>query len=69
MIASHFIPYKQVIIRSINSCITTEQLQCCFDMVGHFKEVFKFHDIPNKDEVYDEIANHYLQKQSELHIF
>lgn len=37
----NFETYQQVIENSIQSCITIEQLHCCWDMIERFEEVFK----------------------------
>ncbi len=70
MLAEHFTPYKEVIIRSINSCLHPVQLFCCHDMIDRFKEVFKFHQVDEalRADAYGEIENTYLQKSHELHI-
>jgi hypothetical protein len=69
MLTEHFTPYKEMILRSINSCLHPVHLICCHDMVDRFKEVFKFHSIKEADRqaAYEEIENTYLQKSHELH--
>ena len=64
----HFHPYKELLLRSINSCVTPEQLFCCHDMADRFKEVFIYH-VPQHEmnAALDEISSAYLQKSHELH--
>lgn len=67
----HFYPYRDVIKRCINSCVSTEQLFCCHDMIDRFKEVFLYHIIEQAEmnAVLDELSALYLQKSHELHIY
>lgn len=70
MLKKHFIPYKEVIIRSISSCISPEQLHCCHDMMDRFKDSFVLTVETNElNEALDELSAAYLQKQSKLHIY
>lgn len=70
MLIEHFKPYKELILRSINSCIRNDQLFCCHDMIDRFKEAFKFHPLPvqERDQAEQELQDAYLSKQTELHI-
>ncbi|MGQ0738260.1 MAG: hypothetical protein ACT4OJ_04300 [Bacteroidota bacterium] len=36
-----FYPYKETILRCINSSITPEQLQVCYDLIERFEERFR----------------------------
>ncbi|MGQ0738391.1 MAG: hypothetical protein ACT4OJ_04960 [Bacteroidota bacterium] len=71
MTEQHFTPYKEVIIRSINSCTATEQLWCCHDMIDRFKECFfNFTGLRQAlEQAAEELTAHYLQKHHELHIY
>ncbi len=40
MKAQNFEPYEEVIANSIESCLTPDQLHCCWDMIERFIEVF-----------------------------
>lgn len=44
----NFNPYKEVIESSIKSCLNTNQLNCCWDMIERFKEVFMPHKTPKE---------------------
>lgn len=62
-----FQPYKEMILRCIDSCINTDQLFICHDMMDRFNEQFA-HSIELRDRVaaLDELSNMYLQKQAEI---
>lgn len=62
-----FCPYKEMILRCIDSCINTDQLKVCHDMMDRFNELFKYsmpHDQFSCE--LDQLSDAYLQKQSEL---
>jgi hypothetical protein len=63
-----FNPYKEMIIRCIDSCINYEQMQVCFDMMDRFKEQFTYHDARELQQAMDELSTNYLQKTAELGI-
>lgn len=50
MIKKHFIPYKELIIKCINSSSTNEHLHVCADLFNRFTEQFKL------VVTYDELA-------------
>ncbi len=62
-----FQTYKEVLKRSINSCINTDQLTCCYDMMDRMDEQFRY-CIEQKERTaaLDELSASYLQKQNEL---
>ena len=41
MNTEHVKPYAQAIANCIASCTNHRQLECCFDMIERFKQVFK----------------------------
>lgn len=62
-----FNTYKTVLLRSINSCINTDQLTCCVDMIDRMDEQFRYCIEPKeRAAALDEMSAAYLQKQNEL---
>jgi hypothetical protein len=67
MIEKYFIPYKEMIARCIESCISQEQLFVCQDMIDRFNEQFQYCiDTRRRAEALDELSNRYRQKHAEL---
>ncbi len=69
MTIKHFPIYKETILKSIDSCITKEQLQCCWDMRERFADLFKYilpH--PNVKQAVNEIEIAYENKEAKLEI-
>lgn len=64
-----FIPYKEMIVRCIDSCVNPDQLAICQDMMSRLHEQF-MHCIGHKErnEVTDELCSRWLQKQAELSV-
>jgi len=62
-----FNPYKEMILRCIDSCINNEQLIVCHDMMDRFNEQFMHSaDAKERASALDELSSHYLQKQAEI---
>ena len=63
----HFNPYKDMIIRCIDSCVNPDQLVVCHDMMDRFNEQFTYSVTPKeRADALDELSGSYLQKQAEL---
>ena len=62
-----FQPYKEMILRCIESCISTDQLFICHDMMDRFNEQF-MHSTESRERAIalDELSSAYLQKQAEI---
>lgn len=60
-------PYKNMIMRCIESCVNPDQLAVCHDMMDRISEQF-MHCADAKDlsAALDELSASYLQKQAEL---
>jgi hypothetical protein len=70
MTADHFIPYKEVILRCIDNCTNQAHLECCYDLVSRFPEVFNEKvDGDTLAAALQEMEANYLQKSHELHIY
>lgn len=67
MTKEHFNDYKQAIINCIESCKTPPQLQCCWDMLYRFRDVFTY-IIPVADvnKAAMDIVSAYEKKESQL---
>jgi hypothetical protein len=62
-----FIPYKEMIIRCIESCVLPDQLWVCHDMIQRFMEQFIFCiDASERYNASEELVNRWLQKQAEI---
>jgi hypothetical protein len=66
MTNEYFIPYREVISKSISSCINSEQLLCCWDMIQQFQRVFEH--VSDVTSVSGELTGEYEQKQAQLTI-
>ena len=62
-----FLPYKQMILRCIESCISYEQVIVSYDMMQRFNEQF-FFSVGDRERItaLDELSGAYLQKQAEI---
>lgn len=64
-----FPEYKNLIIRSINSCENTTQLFCAYDMIDRFIDVFKFGvDQKTMSEAVNEMHHAYTKKTATITI-
>lgn len=61
MTAEYFTPYRQVISNCISSCISPEQLLCCWDMIQQFQRVFEH--VADVKKATDELIGEYDNKQ------
>jgi hypothetical protein len=62
-----FQPYKEMLIRCIDSCVNPDHLTICHDMMDRFNEQF-MHSVEAKERAaaLDELSSAYLQKQFEI---
>lgn len=64
-----FTPYKEMILRCIESCVNNDQLIICHDMIDRFNEQFMHSvDYRERTDAIDELSALYLQKQAELSV-
>lgn len=62
-----FPEYKNLIIRSINSCENSTQLFCAYDMIDRFIDVFKFGvDQKVMSEAVSEMHEEYAKKTATI---
>jgi hypothetical protein len=62
-----FLPYKEMILRCIESCESADQLTVCGDMMDRFNEQFMYCADPKERALaLDELSAAFLQKQHEV---